>query len=98
MKKEIRDKNLDKFFEAILSLENADECYALFSDICTVNELLALKQRFWVARLLKKGLTYNEIVEITGAAPATITRINKCLNYGDGYAAVLERIKEEGDQ
>ena len=95
MKKSIRDENLDKLFEAILSLKTVDECYALFSDLCTVNELIALKQRFLVARMLSDGMIYSEIVEKTGVSTATISRINRCLNYGDGYVTALERIKEE---
>ena len=94
MKKSIRDENLDKLFEAIMSLKTVDECYALFSDLCTVNELIALKQRFLVARMLSDGMIYSEIVEKTGVSTATISRINRCLNYGDGYVTALERIKK----
>ncbi|MBR2472973.1 MAG: TrpR YerC/YecD [Clostridia bacterium] len=95
MSKSIRDENLDKLFEAILKLETVDECYALFTDLCTVNELIALKQRFLVARMLQQGMIYNEIVEKTGVSTATISRINRCLNYGDGYVTALERIGEK---
>ncbi len=95
MSKSIRDENLDKLFEAILKLETVDECYALFADLCTVNELIALKQRFLVARMLQQGMIYNEIVEKTGVSTATISRINRCLNYGDGYVTALERIGEK---
>lgn len=94
MKKTIRDENLDKLFEAILSLKTVDECYALFSDLCTVNELIALKQRFLVARMLSDGMIYSEIVEKTGVSTATISRINRCLNYGEGYVTALERTKK----
>lgn len=95
MSKSIRDENLDKLFEAILKLETVDECYALFTDLCTVNELIALKQRFLVARLLQSGKIYNDIVDETGVSTATISRINRCLNYGDGYVTALERIGEK---
>ena len=95
MRKNIRDENLDKLFEAILSLETVDECYALFDDLCTVNELIALKQRFLVARMLSEGMIYSEIVEKTGVSTATISRINRCLNYGEGYVTALERIKKK---
>ena len=95
MSKSIRDENLDKLFEAILKLETVDECYALFTDLCTVNELIALKQRFLVARMLQQGMIYNEIVEKTGVSTATISRINRCLNFGDGYVTALERIGEK---
>ena len=95
MRKNIRDENLDKLFEAILALETVDECYALFDDLCTVNELIALKQRFLVARMLSEGMIYSEIVEKTGVSTATISRINRCLNYGEGYVTALERINKK---
>ena len=91
----IASKQMDELFEAILKLETVDECYALFTDLCTVNELIALKQRFLVARMLQQGMIYNEIVEKTGVSTATISRINRCLNYGDGYVTALERIGEK---
>ena len=96
MKKNVRDENLDKLFEAILSLRTVDECYALFEDLCTVNELIAIKQRFLVARMLSEGMIYSEIVENTGVSTATISRINRCLNYGEGYVTALERLKKKG--
>ena len=95
MRKNIRDENLDKLFEAILALETVDECYALFDDLCTVHELIALKQRFLVARMLSEGMIYSEIVEKTGVSTATISRINRCLNYGEGYVTALERINKK---
>ena len=71
--------------------EHMDE---LFSDLCTVNELLAMKQRFWVARLLKEGYIYSDIVELTGASTATISRVNRCLQYGDGgYSRALQGLQ-----
>lgn len=84
MQNNLRDKHMDRLFQAILNLEDLDQCYALFSDLCTVTELLSMKQRFWVARLLKEGYIYSDIVEITGASTATISRVNRCLQYGDG--------------
>ena len=96
MNNSIRDENMDKLFEAILKLESVEECYNLFDDLCTVSELLALKQRFWVARLLNAGYIYKDIVEMTGASTATISRVNRCLNYGKGgYRKALERLKDE---
>ena len=95
MKKNVRDENLEKLFEAILSLRTVDECYALFEDLCTVNELIAIKQRFLVARMLSEGMIYSEIVEKTGVSTATISRINRCLNYGEGYVTALERLKKK---
>ena len=96
MNNSIRDENMDKLFEAILKLESVEECYDLFDDLCTVSELLAIKQRFWVVRLLSAGYIYTDIVEMTGASTATISRVNRCLNYGKGgYRKALERVKEE---
>ena len=96
MQNNLRDKHMDQLFQAILNLENIDQCYALFSDLCTVTELLAMKQRFWVARLLKEGYIYSDIVEITGASTATISRVNRCIKYGsDGYVKVLDRLNRK---
>ena len=91
MQNNLRDKHMDQLFQAILKLEDLDQCYALFSDLCTVTELLSMKQRFWVARLRKEGYIYSDIVEITGASTATISRVNRCLQYGDGgYSLALD--------
>lgn len=93
MNKKIKTEAVDRLFEAILSLENKDECYSFFEDLCTVNELLSLSQRFEVAAMLKNGKTYLEIAEKTGASTATISRVNRSLNYGnDGYDLVFGRI------
>ena len=87
---------LDLFFKSILELKNIDECYKFFEDVATINEVKALAQRLHVAKLLKYKKTYSEIAEITGASTATISRVNRCLNYGsDGYNIVLERLKDE---
>ena len=99
MQNNLRDEHMDRLFQAVLELQDLDQCYALFSDLCTVNELLAMKQRFWVARLLKEGYIYSDIVEITGASTATISRVNRCLQYGDGgYDRVLKAIRAENAQ
>ena len=83
----------DYLFSAILSLENKEECYTFFEDICTINELLSLSQRFEVAKMLREHKTYLEIADKTGASTATISRVNRSLNYGnDGYDMVFERI------
>ena len=93
MSKKIRTESVDYLFSAVLSLENKEECYAFFEDICTVNELLSLSQRFQVARMLREGRTYLAIAEKTGASTATISRVNRSLNYGnDSYDMVFERI------
>ncbi len=89
----IKSKQADSLFEAVLALENMDECYRFFEDICTIKEVQAIAQRFEVAKLLKNNKTYNEIEEATGASTATISRINRSLNYGaDGYKIVFERL------
>ena len=96
MNKKIRTPSVDHLFDAILCLENREECYKFFEDICTVNELLSLSQRFEVAKMLREQKTYLEIAEKTGASTATISRVNRSLNYGnDGYDMVFERINKE---
>ena len=93
MSKKIRTEAVDSLFEAVLSLKNKEGCYIFFEDICTINELLSLSQRFEVAKMLREQNTYLEIAEKTGASTATISRVNRSLNYGnDGYDMVFERI------
>ena len=80
----------------ILTLENEEECYKFFEDVCTVNEVLSISQRFAVARMLKENHTYLEVAQETGASTATISRVNRSLNYGnDSYDMVLERMKKQ---
>lgn len=94
MSKKIRTEAVDHLFDAILSLENKEECYLFFEDVCTVNELLSLSQRYEVARMLRAHKTYLDIAEKTGASTATISRVNRSLNYGnDGYDMVFARTK-----
>ena len=89
-------EDLDELFDAVLTLEDREDCYRFFEDICTINELHAISQRLQVAKLLSKKKTYSEIEEITKASTATISRINKCLVYGaEGYQRVLERLENE---
>lgn len=89
----IKNNNTDGLFEAILSLKDNEECYRFFEDICTVKEIQAISQRLEVVKLLVKNKTYHEIEKETGASTATISRINRALNYGsDGYKLVLERL------
>ena len=93
MSKKIRTEAVDYLFSAILSLKDKEECYTFFEDICTINELLSLSQRFEVAKMLREKRTYLEIAEKTGASTATISRVNRSLNYGnDGYDMVFDRI------
>lgn len=95
MNKKIHTKAVDQLFEAILALKNKDECYGFFEDLCTVNEILSLSQRFEVAAMLREHETYLKIAEQTGASTATISRVNRSLNYGnDGYEMVMERIRK----
>lgn len=96
MSKKIRTEAVDNLFEAILNLENKEECYLFFEDVCTVNELLSLSQRFEVAKMLRERKTYLEIAEKTGASTATISRVNRSLNYGnDGYEMVFQRMEKK---
>lgn len=93
MNKKIQTTAVDHLFEAVLCLENKEECYRFFEDLCTVNELLSLSQRYDVASMLKDHKTYIEIAEKTGASTATISRVNRSLIYGnDGYELVFDRI------
>ena len=82
-------------YEAVLALETPEECRAFFQDLCTVAELRAMAQRLEVAQLLDEGLIYNDILQRTGASSATISRVNRALQYGaDGYKTVLPRLKK----
>ena len=96
MNKKLKTDAVDYLFDAILSQKNRDECYSFFEDLCTVNELLSLSQRFEVAAMLKSHKTYLEIADKTGASTATISRVNRSLNYGnDGYDLVFGRITQK---
>lgn len=87
------DNNTKELFEAILTLKTVDECESFFSDLCTVKEIKETSQRFEVARLLSSGYVYSDIAEKTGASTATISRVNRALNYGEGgYKTVIERL------
>ena len=93
MNEKLKDSATDLLFAAILSLKDVKECYAFFEDICTVAELKSLAQRLHVAIMLRQGQTYTEICDATGVSTATISRVNRCLEYGaDGYKAVLDRL------
>ncbi len=92
--KQLNKKDFENLYNAILSLKNIDECEAFFNDVCTIQELEAFKQRLDVAILLKKGMSYADINKITSASTATISRVSKYLNYGDGgYSIVIERLE-----
>ena len=93
MSKTVRTEAVDHLFDAILTLETKEECYTFFQDVCTINELLSLSQRYEVAKMLREKKTYLEIAEKTGASTATISRVNRSLNYGcDGYDMVFSRL------
>ena len=89
----LNNKNVDFLFDAILSLETKEECYDFFEDLCTVQELQTLSQRIAVAKMLSEKRVYTDIVNETGASTATISRVNRSLQYGsDGYDKIFERI------
>lgn len=90
-----KNDQADLLYEAILSLQTKEECKAFFQDLCTFTEVKAMAQRMEVARLLDQGLIYSEILERTGTSSATISRINRALQYGaDGYRIVLDRLEK----
>ncbi len=87
-----KQSDFKDLYNAILSLENEEDCRMFFEDICTIKELETMSQRLEVAKMLLDGSTFNEIVQATGASTTTISRVNRCLNYGDGgYRKVLEK-------
>jgi TrpR-related protein YerC/YecD len=90
----LENKNADFLCDAILALKTREECYRFFEDIFTINEVKSIEQRLHVAKLLSEKYTYSKIGEETGASTTTISRVNRCLNYGsDGYNIVLDRLK-----
>lgn len=96
MKKKLKDKNTDLFFDAILHLKSVDECYDFFEDLCTVNELKSISQRIVVAKMLREKKVYSDIVDETGASTATVSRVNRSLQYGcGGYDLVFDRMNGE---
>ena len=96
MNKKIKNELTDKLFQCILSLETIEECYQLFEDLCTVNEIQAIAHRMEVAAMLDAKCTYVEIAKQTGASTATISRVNRCLHYGtDGYKLIIDRVRQQ---
>ena len=96
MGKSVHTESVDTFFDAVLSLRSREECYTFFEDVCTVNELLSLAQRFEVAMMLMDKKTYIEIAQKTGVSTAAISRVNRSLNYGNNsYELVAERIRNQ---
>lgn len=93
MKYSDKTEEFNRLYDALLSIETRDECREFLEDICTINELKALAQRLDVAFMLKDEMTYSDIAKKTGASTATISRVNRCLNYGsDGYNKVISRM------
>lgn len=88
-----------ELYRAILKLESLEECYNFFVDLCTVSEMKAMEQRYEVAKLLDQGMIYNDILDQTGASSATISRVNRSLNYGtDTYRVIFDRLRKEEEQ
>ncbi|SDI88977.1 YerC/YecD family TrpR-related protein [Natribacillus halophilus] len=95
----LRGQEMDQLFQAILSLRDIEECYQFFDDLCTINEVQSLAQRLEVARMLQDGKTYHSIEVETGASTATISRVKRCLNYGnESYQMALSRVHGEKSQ
>lgn len=93
MEKGLQSAAVSHFFDAVLALENKEECYQFFEDVCTIKELSAIAQRLEVAKMLREERTYLDIAKETGASTATISRVNRSLNYGnEGFDMVLNRM------
>ena len=92
----LRHRDEELFYEAVMTLRSQEECRRFFEDICTIKELQAISQRMRVACLLRGGSNYLEVSEVTGASSATISRVNRCLNYGSGYRNALDNLKKAG--
>ncbi len=96
MNKLLKKPRNEKLYQAILSLENVEECKKFFEDLCSISELMAMEQRYQVASCLNKGMIYNDILAETGASSATISRVNRSLQYGKGgYGIVFQRVEDD---
>lgn len=96
MNSKIKNETTDNLFRCILAMENLEECYKLFEDLCTVHEIQAIAQRMQVAEMLDRKCTYIEIADKTGASTATISRVNRALTYGmDGYKLAIDRVRAQ---
>lgn len=92
----LKNKNMDFLFDCILSLKSVDECYDFFEDLCTVTELQSISQRIVVARMLSEKRVYSDIVKETGASTATISRVNRSLQFGcNGYENIFDRVENK---
>ena len=95
----MQSESMDRLFQTFLNLETLDECYDYFEDLCTIKELLDMAQRLDTAILLSKGMSYTQISQTVNVSPATIGRVNKCLNYGSGgYKTALEKLGKETEE
>ena len=93
MNSKIKSEEMDRLFQAILTLQNEQECYAFFEDLCTVREIRDMSHRLEIACLLDQGMSYQQVAETTGVSSATISRVKRCLDYGSGgYAKAIERM------
>ena len=91
----IKNKSIDELYKAVISIDSVEECYNFFEDLCTITEIQAMAQRYHVALMLEQGVTYSKIAKETGASSATISRINRALNYGaGGYKSVIEKVEK----
>ena len=92
----LKSERTDLLAKAFLSLESEEDCYRLFEDLFTIREVQDLGSRMEIALMLRDKVTYNEIVEKTGASTATIGRVNRALNYGaGGYERVIEKLEKK---
>ncbi len=96
--REINDECIEILYNAVLQLKNIDECRKFFNDLCTISELKSMSQRMEVALMLKEKKVYTDIAAKTGASTATISRVNRCINYGsDGYNLVIDRMENKNE-
>lgn len=95
MNEKLKSPLNDELFQTVLSLASLEECYSFFEDLCTVKEIDAMAQRLRAAKLLREGKTYEQIIRETDISSATLSRVSKCLQYGDGYRAMLEKAGTE---
>ncbi len=98
MEKTIRTESVEEFFRAVMTLQNEEEFFSFFEDICTVQEVVSIAQRFSVARMLHDNKTYVEVAKATGASSATISRVNRSMNFGNGsYDMIFDRLQQENN-
>ena len=91
----IKSDSIDRLFGVIMKLENLEECYSFFEDLCTVKEVKDMAQRFDAAIMLNKGEHYQEVSDKIGISSATISRVSKCLNYSEGYKMAISKLEEK---